>query len=43
VFVASSTRVTNVQPALIRPQLFWRPESVAAAGGPPADGPRPGQ
>ena len=29
VYVASAARVTNVQPALIRPQLLWRPETVA--------------
>ena len=32
VFVASSSRVTNVQPGLIRPQLLWAPEVVAVAG-----------
>ncbi len=29
VFVAASTRVTNLQPALIRPQLLWTPETIA--------------
>jgi peptide/nickel transport system substrate-binding protein len=34
VFVASSTRVTNVQPGLIRPQLLWAPERVAVSSSP---------
>jgi peptide/nickel transport system substrate-binding protein len=29
IFVASSARVTNVTPALMRPQLLWAPETVA--------------
>ncbi|HWF86068.1 MAG TPA: ABC transporter substrate-binding protein [Vicinamibacterales bacterium] len=29
VFVAASTRVTNLKPALIRPQLLWAPDRVA--------------
>ncbi|MBI4485853.1 MAG: hypothetical protein HY655_07570, partial [Acidobacteria bacterium] len=29
VFVAASTRVANLQPALIRPQLLWTPETIA--------------
>ena len=29
IFVASSARVTNVTPALMRPQLLWAPERVA--------------
>jgi peptide/nickel transport system substrate-binding protein len=32
VFVAASTRVTNLQPALIRPQLLWAPDRVAVTG-----------
>jgi peptide/nickel transport system substrate-binding protein len=37
-FIASSSRVTNVQPGLIRPQLLWAPERVAVT-----DAPRPSQ
>jgi peptide/nickel transport system substrate-binding protein len=29
VYVAAATRVTNLQPGLIRPQLLWAPETVA--------------
>jgi peptide/nickel transport system substrate-binding protein len=29
IFVASSARVINVTPALLRPQLLWAPETVA--------------
>jgi peptide/nickel transport system substrate-binding protein len=32
IFVASSTRVTNLRPALIRPQLLWSPDTVAVTG-----------
>ncbi|HEX3704668.1 MAG TPA: ABC transporter substrate-binding protein [Vicinamibacterales bacterium] len=32
VFVASSSRVVNNAPALIRPQLLWAPDRVAVAG-----------
>jgi peptide/nickel transport system substrate-binding protein len=28
-YAAASTRVTNLRPGLIRPQLLWAPESVA--------------
>jgi ABC-type transport system substrate-binding protein len=28
-YAAASTRVTNLRPSLIRPQLLWAPESVA--------------
>jgi hypothetical protein len=29
IYVASSTRLTNVIPAVSRPQLLWRPDAVA--------------
>jgi peptide/nickel transport system substrate-binding protein len=31
VYVASSTRVVNVTPALARPQLLWSPETIAVS------------
>jgi peptide/nickel transport system substrate-binding protein len=34
VFVAASARVTNVNPALIRPQLLWAPDRVAVTAAP---------
>ena len=34
VFVATSTRVTNLHPALIRPQVLWAPETVAVTAAP---------
>ncbi len=34
VFVAASTRVTHLQPALIRPQLLWAADRVAVNGAP---------
>jgi peptide/nickel transport system substrate-binding protein len=33
-YAAASTRVTNLRPALIRPQLLWAPESVAVRAAP---------
>jgi peptide/nickel transport system substrate-binding protein len=35
VFVAASTRVTNLAPALIRPHLLWAPDRIAVAAGVP--------
>ena len=29
IFAAASTRVTNVTPAVLRPQLLWSPDTVA--------------
>jgi ABC-type transport system substrate-binding protein len=31
IFVAASTRVVSVTPALSRPQLLWAPETIAVA------------
>jgi peptide/nickel transport system substrate-binding protein len=36
VFVAASTRVTHLQPALIRPQLLWASDRLAVSGAPRA-------
>jgi peptide/nickel transport system substrate-binding protein len=33
VYVAVSTRVVNITPALSRPQLLWAPDTVAVSGG----------
>lgn len=38
VYVATTARVTNLAPALIRPQLLWSADTIAVAGG---EGPRP--
>jgi hypothetical protein len=29
VFAAASRRVTNVRPAVVRPQLLWSPDTIA--------------
>ncbi len=34
IYVAASSRVTNVAPAVSRPQLLWAPDTIAVAGGP---------